>query len=269
MTAARGPRGLVLLLTLMACASGEEKGAAGGDEAGQGGGDSGAGEGGGQAGGDGAADGADGAADGADGGDNGGAGDGGDTGAPAVVYDPWPFADAVLSYSPGPAAGYGQDRFPDVVFGPPEAPGDGGGSLDVLSLGEGGEIVLELRALDLVDGPGPDLLIFENPFTGWAETGVVGVSLDGIEWVEWPCAAEDPAGLFPGCAGVAIVYSNSENGVDATDPEVAGGDAFDLGALGLSRARYVRIRDSGANSYEGLSGGFDLDAIAAVHAEPR
>lgn len=272
MSAAPAARLSALLLSLVACTSGEEKGAGGGDEANPGGGDSGSADGA-----DGSGEGGDGAdgteggdgADGADGADGSDGADGGDTGAPAVIYDPWPFADAVISYTPGAAAGYGQDRFPDVVFGPPEAPGDGGGSLDVLSLGEAGEIVLELRELDLVDGPGPDLLVFENPFTGWFETGVVGVSLDGIEWVEWPCAAEDAEGGFPGCAGVALVYSNSENGVDATDPEAAGGDAFDLGALGLDRARYVRIRDTGANSYEGLSGGFDLDAIAAVHAEPR
>lgn len=271
MSAALPARLSALLLTLVACTSGEEKGAAGGDEANPGGDDSGSADSADGAEGSGAGDGADGAdgSDGADGADGSDGADGGDTGAPAVVYDPWPFADAVISYTPGAAAGYGQDRFPDVVFGPPQAPGDGGGSLDVLSLGEAGEIVLELRDLDLVDGPGPDLLVFENPFTGWTETGVVGVSLDGVEWVEWPCAADDAEGLFPGCAGVAIVYSNSENGVDATDPEAAGGDAFDLAALGLSRARFVRIRDTGANSYEGLSGGFDLDAIAAVHGEPR
>ena len=192
-----------------------------------------------------------------------------DTAAPPVVYDPWPFADGVLSYEPGPGAGFGQDRFPEIVFGPPEAPGDGGGSLDVLSLGNGGSIVLELRDLDLVDAEGPDLLVFENPFVGWYEAGVVGVSLDGLSWVEWPCDPTDSAGMFPGCAGVGIVYSNGSNGVDATDPAVAGGDAFDLAAIGVDRARFVRIRDAGTNTYDGLSGGFDLDAIAAVHAEPR
>lgn len=260
-------RGCVAALALLsACASPSKGGGAGDDGAtGDGATDGGAADGGAADGGDGhaAPDTGDGGAD--DGADSGG----GDTGAPAVVYEPWPFADAVISYTPGAAAGYGQDRFPDVVFGPPEAPGDGGGSLDVLSLGDRGEIVLELRALDLVDGPGVDLLVFENPFVGWTETGVVGVSADGVDWVEWPCAADDAAGMFPGCAGVALVYSNSGNGVDATDPEAAGGDAFDLAEIGVERARFVRIRDSGANSYEGLSGGFDLDAIAALHAEPR
>jgi hypothetical protein len=46
---------------------------------------------------------------------------------------------------------------------------------------------------------------------------------------------------------------------------VAGGDGFDLATIGVSRARFVRIRDSGANSYSGTSGGFDLDALSVVN----
>jgi hypothetical protein len=45
----------------------------------------------------------------------------------------------------------------------------------------------------------------------------------------------------------------------------AGGDAFDLADIGLQRARFVRIRDSGENPYEGTAGGFDLDALAVVN----
>lgn len=191
--------------------------------------------------------------------------DTGDSGDSAVAYDPWPFVDVVVSYSPGDGAGYGQDRFPEVVCGPPEAPGDGGGSLDVLSFGDQGEIVVSFRALDIVDGDGSDLLVFENPLSGWAETGVVAVSDDGVTWTEWPCDAADAADGYPGCAGVALVYTNSTNGVDATEPDRAGGDRFDLADIGVSRARFVRVRDSGANNYEGVSGGFDLDAMAVLN----
>ena len=204
--------------------------------------------------------------------DTGGDSASGDTGADTVtpvVYDPWPFIDRVVDYVPGAFAGFGQDGFPDVVYGPPEAPGNGGGALDVLSLGEGGSIVVAFRDLDLIDGPGPDLLVFENAFAGWPETGIVGVSEDGATWTEWPCAADDTAGGYPGCAGVAVVYANSTNGIDARDPEAAGGDAFDLADLGVTRARYVRVRDSGENNYAGVSGGFDLDAMAVVHGAAR
>ena len=68
---------------------------------------------------------------------------------------------------------------------------------------------------------------------------------------------------------MALVYANSTNGIDARDPETAGGDAFDLADLGLTRARYVRVRDSGANVYAGVSGGFDLDAMAVVNGAAR
>jgi hypothetical protein len=177
------------------------------------------------------------------------------------------FADAVESFTPGPFAGFGQDKLPDVVLGPPNGGEGGDASLDVLSLGEGGVIILRFDDIGLIDGEGPDLLVFENPFTGWYEPGVVGVSEDGVEFVEWPCDATNAEADYPGCAGVGLVYSNPENGIDPTDPAVAGGDAFDLAELGVSRARFVRIREPGTGSYEGTSAGFDLDAVAVVHGE--
>lgn len=208
--------------------------------------------------------------------DGGGAGDGGgddgadtaDTGAPALVVDPRDFAASIVEYLPGEGAGYGQDRLPDVVLGRPQGGGNQG-SLDVLSLGREGSIVLAFDGRGLVDGPGPDLLVFENPFPGWSETGVVALSDDGVEWHSFSCDAADAAGGFPGCAGVALVWAHPDNDIDPTDPAVAGGDAFDLAALGLARARFVRVTDSGANTYDGVAGGFDLDAIAIVHGEDR
>lgn len=176
-----------------------------------------------------------------------------------------PFADSVVRYEPGAGAGYGQEGYPGVVLGAPEAPGDGGGSLDVLSLGLAGEIVVSFDDLGLVDGAGPDLLVFENAFVGWYEPGVVAASDDGVSWSEWPCDATDAGGLYPGCAGVAVVHANSENGVDATDPGAAGGDAFDLAEIGLTQARFVRVRDAGLGDGAGTSAGFDLDAMAVVN----
>ncbi len=179
---------------------------------------------------------------------------------------PDPFADEVVSFEPGDFAGFGADAMPDVVLGSPEGTGKAG-STHVVSLGQEGVIVLALTDIGLMDGDGPDLLVFENAFPGWPETGVVAASEDGETWHEWPCASDDPDGGYPGCAGVNPVYASSSNGIDPTDPGVAGGDAFDLADLGLVRARFVRIRDSGANPYEGTSGGFDLDAIAVINGE--
>lgn len=179
-----------------------------------------------------------------------------------------PFADKVVSFTPGEYAGFGQDGYPQVVLGPPHGGGSSMGSLDVLSLGQRGEIVLELTDLGVVDGPGVDLLVFENPFGNFAETGVVALSEDGLTWHEFPCDATNRAGGYPGCAGVKHVFSSPDNGLGATDPAVAGGDGFDLATLGVARARFVRIRDSGANSYGLTSGGFDLDAVAVVNGSP-
>jgi hypothetical protein len=176
-----------------------------------------------------------------------------------------PFADAVVSFSPGPAAGFGQQGLPDVVLGPPQGKGPTAGGLDVLSLGEFGEIILELSDIVLVDGPGPDLIIFENPFPGWQELATVSVSEDGEVWQQWLCDANDPDGLFEGCAGVAPVLSHPSNGLDPTAPDTAGGDLFDLADLAVSTARFVRIRDVGTQPAEGITGGFDLDAISVIH----
>ncbi|MBU8895597.1 cell surface protein [Corallococcus sp. M34] len=183
-----------------------------------------------------------------------------------------PFADVVVSFQPGETAGFGQDRFPDVVLGPPRGAGDSNGSLDVLSLGKGGSIVLRFTDVGVVDGPGVDFLVFENPFllangSTYAETGEVAVSEDGVNWTTFPCAFTDAAGGYPGCAGVRPVLSDPTNGVSPTDPAVAGGDGFDLATVGLKRARFVRITDTGTNKYGGTSGGFDLDAVAVVHGE--
>ncbi|MCS6799586.1 MAG: cell surface protein [Myxococcota bacterium] len=181
-----------------------------------------------------------------------------------------PFAVAVVRFEPGRNAGFGQDRLPDVVLGPPRGGGEAMGSLHVVSLGVGGLIELELGR-DAVDGPGPDLLVFENPFfragstESFAEPGAVALSADGMHWTELPCDPTPPA--YTGCAGARPVFANAEtNGLDPRDPDEAGGDAFDLASVGLERARFVRIRDVGPDrSFGGNAGGFDLDAVAVVH----
>jgi len=79
-------------------------------------------------------------------------------------WDPALFATSVVSFTPGASAGYGANRMPDVVLGPPQGGGDASGSLDVVSLGNAGEIVLGFDR-DIVDGEGADFLVFENPFS--------------------------------------------------------------------------------------------------------
>lgn len=179
------------------------------------------------------------------------------------------FADEVISLTIGEGGGFRADEANTVVTGPPQGSGLASGSLDVVSLGWRGEIVLRL-GVDVKDGAGPDLIVFENAFESgprvFAEAGAVAVSDDGVTWSEFACDKELPAPN--GCAGYAPVLSHPDNDVDPRDPDTAGGDLFDLANVGLTRARFVRIVDRGEEpgDLSLTTGGFDLDAIAVVHA---
>ena len=89
-----------------------------------------------------------------------------------VDYTPNPFITEVIEVEFGDGAGFGQDQFPSIVYGPPLGAGPNSGSLDVLSLGKNGFIIVDFEQL-IVDGDGPDLIVFENVFIGWDETGIV------------------------------------------------------------------------------------------------
>ncbi len=196
---------------------------------------------------------------------------GGDAAGGEAAADPCadagPFICRVVDFAPGEGAGFGQAELPDILYGPPHGAGTAQGSTDVLSLGAGGEITVELGA-PITDGEGPDLVVFENPFLAngdpdkiFAELGEVSVSDDGEAFSAFPCDPTDYR--HSTCAGWHVVYATPENGLDPGDPEAAGGDPFDLADLGLSRARFVRVRDL-SESTAGETAGFDLDAMAAV-----
>ena len=200
-----------------------------------------------------------------------------------------PFADRVVTMTVGPGGGGGSL---ENVLGPPRGGGAFEGSRDTFSLGLGGSIVLEFTDA-IVDGPGPDFTVFENAFltrgiaTGppFAEPATVSVSADGEHFVAFPCAL-DQSPYYPGCAGIYPVFANADDPaapsplepsttpiadlvgipIDSfTPPAGSGGDSFDLGAVGLPMARFVRIEASDLRpGLEGLAG-FDLDAVAALH----
>jgi hypothetical protein len=205
-----------------------------------------------------------------------------------------PFLDAVVSSAVGQGGGGRAADLPGVVLGPPRGGGAFTGSLDTFSLGLGGQIVVAFTDNVVVDGPGPDLTVFENAFlpTGtttldpFAEPGTVAVSADGVTWATFACASEEPP-YFPGCAGVYPVFADAGDPaspsplvpstapiasligvpVDAfVPPAGSGGDSFDLADVGLAAIRFVRI-DGGAARF-GLMGlaGFDLDAIAGLNS---
>jgi hypothetical protein len=201
---------------------------------------------------------------------NGGAG-----GEAADGLRPAPYAQSVESFEPGDDAGYNADKLPEIVLGPPRGKGNSAGSLDVLSLGVGGEIVLGFGDQTMIDGPGPDLIVFENPFwpSGdsslvFAELGEVAVSEDGETWHTFTCdVTGDGNARFPGCAGFTPTLEYDATTLIPLDPERTGGDAFDLADLSIERARFVKIRDLGTLESAAPSAGFDLDAVGIVHVE--
>ena len=209
-------------------------------------------------------------------GDGGVPADGGDSAggaAPQLRVDP-AYASSVESFEPGPGAGYNQDKLPGIVLGPPLGKGRDSGSLDVVSLGAGGEIVLAFGELGIVDGPGPDLIVFENAFwpggdasAVFYELAEVSVSADGETWRTFACdSVGDGRGHFPGCAGFTPTLVYDPATLVPLDPARSGGDAFDLADVGLPKARFVKLRDLETLPPGGTTTGFDLDAVAAIHA---
>lgn len=194
---------------------------------------------------------------------------GGDVGGSAPLDPCAGFATDVVEVTYGQGAGFGQDEMPGIVLGAPRGTGKTTGSLHVVALGNGGSITLSFGDQTILDGDGPDFIVFENAFYAggdesapFAELGTVEVSDDGETWATFPCVATEPP--YETCAGWTPVYAGSEGSTaDPHDPVEAGGDAFDLADVGLSSARFVRITDR--PDTKGLNGSFDLDAVSLVH----
>ncbi len=183
-----------------------------------------------------------------------------------------PGADAVVSFKPGTGAGFGANFFPGNVLGGPDPDPSISEHMpsvkpsEILSLGRGGEIVLEFIDNYINDGEGADFTVFENAFISlWTglvsiEAGIVSVSMDGVTFVEFPY---DTA-TFAGLAGVTPTKDTQH----PTDPAVSGGDQFDLADVGLSHARFVKITDLGDIKEEAPGAGdFDLDAVVAINSK--
>lgn len=184
----------------------------------------------------------------------------------------------------------------DVTFG---APGNALGEadcnyLDVVSLGDGGEITLTFTP-PITNGTGDDFVIFENGFPSggylFAELAFVEVSTDGYSFARFPSVSLTPdpiegydildptdvynlAGKHPGgnvypCQGTAFDLADLVG-----DPLVTGGQ------VNLAQIVYVRVvdvigngtteDDAGRDIYDpyptALSqGGFDLQAIGVLN----
>ena len=162
---------------------------------------------------------------------------------------------------------------PAMALGPAE-----GTSVDIVSLGRGGEITLTFDT-PIVDAAGSDFAIFENSFNDtFLELAWVEVSSNGIDFVRFdndsltpeatgPFGAVDPTNLL----GLAGKYRQGF------------GTPFDLAEVGLGFATHVRLLDIiGDGSALDSSGdpifdpfpstgaaGFDLDGIGVIHTVPE
>lgn len=216
------------------------------------------------------------------------------------------FVDRVVAFDSGfadPNTGFRFGELPGILLGPPGDSLPVANSVSTLSLGAGGSITLAFDDAILVDGPGPDFIVFENAFFKtsvpsdpngsclvFAEPGAVEVSQDGATWQAFPFDAgalaavgqdQTPCAALPSLHGLAgLTPTFTGNWTVSDDPAAwdpagtggvsgAGGDAFDLAEIGMSWARFVRITDLDLGTgFAGNAEGFDLDAVVALHAVP-
>lgn len=226
------------------------------------------------------------------------------TGADARTVDC--FADGVVSFTSGfadPNTGYRYSELPGIVLHPPGDSLPTQGSTSTLSIGHGGTITLAFTDNAIVDGPGPDFIVFENAFfkgsvpsgptatcNVFAEPGKVEVSTNGTTWIDFPydtaalvLVGQDQTAcssipLLHGLAGLTPTFTG--NWTIPDDPNVwdpngiggvsgAGGDTFDLATVGLAQARFIRITDLNLGTgFAGNAEGFDLDGVVALHSTP-
>lgn len=164
-----------------------------------------------------------------------------------------------------------------------------GDPLDVVSLGNGGLLAVTFDP-PIADGDGPDLAVFENGITDtFLELAFVEVSSDGAVFVRFPAryAGTQPVSaygghdrsLIEGFAGrYRVGFGTPFDLADlAAEPVVADG-LVDLAAVRVVRLVDV-VGDGGHPDVDGNpiydptptieSAGFDLDAVAVLHAAGR
>lgn len=181
-------------------------------------------------------------------------------------------ADSLISFTPGNGATFGQNFFPNNVLGFPDTLATSSlpsvAENEILSLGEDGEIILGFFSTPIIDGNGVDFTVFENVFyvfgnenDPFTETAFVSVSKDGTNFFQFPFDATTLQGL----AGTKPTFGNE----NPQNPNVSGGNSFDLQTVGLDTAYFVKLVDTGSSVIDGsmnfAGGDFDLDAIVAVN----
>jgi hypothetical protein len=160
------------------------------------------------------------------------------------------------------------------------------GSTDVYSLDFDANhtLIVGWSSARLTDGPGIDLVVFENPFEYadgeiFIDPVVVGVSADGVDFVDFPFAFEGPnpdewssdPRHWTGFAGKTPVLLNEDtNPTDPFEVDLSGGDGFDFSDLPSGDPVADDVRDSGAVAVRltawsrlkhPVGNGADIDAV--------
>jgi hypothetical protein len=182
---------------------------------------------------------------------------------------------------------------------PPASFGEPGDMLGpdgtAVSLGDHGTLTIRLAG-PVTDGPGDDLVVFENGFDVgglvYAELAFVEVSSDGAVFARLPafCRRTEPTGTWD-VVDPADYYNLAGNlvggtGLDLQDLVLAGHPDVLSGAVDLGAIEYVRLVDvigdlgpGGTVDHLGRpvsdpyptateSGGFDATGVAALHPQP-
>ena len=186
--------------------------------------------------------------------------------------DPRPaFADEVIE---APSASDEDFGDPTMATNGVRGQGHDNGSTDVFSLTHdvGRDFVtLAWSGRRIVDGPGDDFKVFENPFHypggQFMDQIVVYLSVDGTTWVPFPhdyvaddetTYLDDPA-LWQGFAGLSTFsYHEEENPLPVFDAD-AGGDGFDLARLDPNDAQARAIIEDGFSFIRLVSASSELN----------
>jgi hypothetical protein len=146
------------------------------------------------------------------------------------------WADAVVAFTPGdPAAGRSRD--PDAALGEPDYQGtdDAADEATYVSLGHGGELVLEFTDNVLVDGDGPDLAVYEiGPMV---EPILIAIGEEGVDsmievgQVEGSTCSVDIAAFVQAGQQFRFIKLTDAKAGKSNDSEWPGADVNAVGAI--------------------------------------
>ncbi|MFO8059017.1 MAG: hypothetical protein R6V10_17160, partial [bacterium] len=220
----------------------------------------------------------------------------------------WPDCrpDEVAEINQKDPATYGCDKLPGIVTGFPGPSSATTGSTEVVSLGTGGSITLDFTDNVIVNGPGPDFIVFENAFfctVPESESDDYSVFAEPVKVEVWDdstwktfdydedalsqvgsttddaaCTPKSVLKQLKGLAGITPSFTGERivpDDPDSWDPDGTGGvsgwggDAFDLDDLGVSQTDRIRLTDSGQLvGFEGEAQGADIDAVIVLNSKP-